>query len=121
MSSFIKIKGEFSVLSYFLLFLGVATIMFGFFFTAMARPRCKLKNRMQNTEVPWTQIRENIVKINYGDCPERVKELIGEPDEKFVTVTKTIYSYQKYGLYKPTFFYEIEFRKDTLHHIDAHD
>ncbi len=120
MSKYLEIRSQLSVLSYFVLFLATATLMFAFFFTCMARPMCKLKNRMANTEVDWQQIRTNIVKINYGDNQKRVVELLGEPDEKFKSVNKKVYSYQKYGLYKPSFFYEIEFRKDTLFQIISH-
>jgi predicted PurR-regulated permease PerM len=110
-----------SPMVYFLVFLGIVSIAFAVFFTVLARPLCNLKNRMNNTQTDWQQIRENIVKINYGDSPKRVKELIGEPDETFQSLNQTIYSYQKYGIYKPSFFYEIEFRDDTLFQIIAHD
>jgi len=106
---------------YFLVFLGIVSITFAIFFTVLARPLCNLKNRMQNNQTDWQVIRDNIVKINYGDSPSSVKKLIGEPDETFQVLNQTIYSYQKYGIYKPSFFYEVEFRDDTLFQIQAHD
>lgn len=121
MSSFNDIKKDLGVFTHFLVFLGIASLMFGFFFTAMARPMCKLKNRMHNSDVSWDEIKKNIVTVNYGDSPEVVKQKIGEPDDQVTTTTKTIFSYQRYGLYEPVFFYEIEFRKDTLYQIISHD
>jgi predicted PurR-regulated permease PerM len=121
MNKYLKLREELSILSYFVLFLFIASIMFAFFFTVMARPLCKLKNRMNNTETNWSKIRNNITKINYGDSQNRVTELIGQPDETYTGVNKIIFSYQKYGVYKPNFYYEIEFRKDTLFQIIAHE
>jgi hypothetical protein len=104
---------------YFMGFLFIVSIAFAVFFTILARPLCKLKNRMHNSDTPWLHVRENIVKINYGDTPSRVKALVGEPDEVIELAGQTLFRYQKYGIYKPSFVYDIEFREDTLYQIVA--
>ena len=95
--------------------------MFGFFYIQVARPFCKLKDRQENTEVSWEEIKMQITEVNFGDSPQRVKELLGEPDQVFSSPTKEIFSYQRYGLYKPRYYYDAEFRKDTLFEITHHD
>ena len=121
MSKYLKLRNDLSVFSYFILFLFIASLMFAFFFTVLARPLCKLKNRMNNSETNWSQVRSKITKINYGDAEKTVINLIGEADEKYHGVNKFVLSYQKYGIYKPNFYYEIEFRADTLFQIIAHE
>ena len=121
MNWYLRLKKELSVLSYFTLFLFIAVMMFGFFYVKISRPFCKLKDRQDNTEVSWEEIKTQIVKVNFGDSPARVKELLGEPDESFLTPNKELYRYERYGLYTPKFYYDVEFRKDTLYEITHHD
>ena len=121
MNWYLKLKERLSVLSYFSLFLFIAILMFGFFYLQIARPLCKLKERQNNTEVSWEEIKSGIVKVNFGDSPTRVKELLGDPDATFSTPTKEVFSYQRYGLYQPKYYYDVEFRKDTLFEITNHD
>lgn len=121
MNWYVKLKEDLSILSYFTLFLFIATLMFGFFFIQIARPLCKLKDRQHNTEVSWEEIKAQIVHVNFGDSPERVKELLGEPDATFHSPTKEVFSYQRYGVYEPRYYYDVEFRKDTLFEITHHD
>ena len=120
MSKYLDLRERLSVFSYFSLFLVIAALMFAFFFIQQARPMSKWVDRQNVTEVNWEEIKTQIVKVNYGDSPERVVELLGEPDQSFITATKTIYSYQRYGLYKPRYYYDVEFRKDTLYEITNH-
>lgn len=119
MNPYRRFRKNYPIFSFVTMFLTVAVVMFGFFFLQVMRPMSKIKERMNNENTPWTHIRENIVKVNYGDSPARVVELLGKPDEIYESVNVTLYSYQKYGLYLPSFKYEVQFKADTLHKIAA--
>ena len=121
MNWYSKFKNNNPIFSFLALFLTIAIVMFGFFFLNVLRPLSRMKQRMNNTEVSWEEIKNQIVKINYGDREERVIELLGEPDEVFETPDVKVLSYRKYGLYNPTFHYDVEMREDTLYQIIAHD
>lgn len=121
MNKYLALRERLSIFSYFSLFLVVAALMFAFFFIQQLRPLCKIADRQSVTEVSWEEIKLQIVKVNYGDSPSRVRSLLGEPDQLYDTPTKTIYSYQRYGLYKPKYYYDVEFRKDTLFQILNHN
>jgi uncharacterized membrane protein (DUF106 family) len=108
-----------SPLLYFMVFIGIVSITFGIFFTALARPLAAMKSRMHNTETDWELIQQNIVKIKYGDSVKDVEKLIGKPDNVQQASNQKLYIYQKYGVYKPKLSYFVEFREDTLYGITS--
>ena len=77
--------------------------------------------RMDNTSVSWQEIRERVTKVNFGETPTEVLAKMGEPDEIMSSGDIVIYSYQKYGIYKAKFSYDVEFIQDTLNRITTPD
>lgn len=110
-------RESYPVFSFVSLFLVVAFIMFVFFTIQLLRPWSRVYERMNNTEVSWAEIRKKVEKVNYGETPKQVVLKMGEPDFVFTSGDIVVYSYQKYGAYKPVFQYDVEFRADTLFRI----
>lgn len=73
--------------------------------------------RMDNTDVSWEEIRKRVVNVNFGENPQQVIAKMGNPDVIYSSGGIEVYSYQKYGMYKSKFQYDVEFRSDTLYRI----
>jgi len=116
-----QFKKDYPTLYFAAFFLAVAAVMFAFFSWHLLRPICFIKGRMVNTEISWGEVRKNIEKTMIGDSKEVILELMGEPDEVINTYDFDVWSYQRYGAYKASFRYDIEFRADTLSRVMSSD
>ena len=117
MSWYTKYRENYPIFSFVSLFLGIAVIMFAFFCMQVLRPMSMMQDRMNNVSVNWEEVKTRITKVNFGDSQERAVEIMGEPDEVLTSDNIIILSYQRYGMYRPVFRYDIEFRADTLYRV----
>ena len=121
MGWYLSFRKNNTVFSFVIIFLSIAFVMFLFFCVQIMRPVSMLNDRMNNTSVNWEEIKQRVTGVNFGENPEQVIAKMGEPDEVYTSGNIVIYSYQKYGMYKEAFKYDVEFREDTLYRITTPD
>ena len=76
---------------------------------------------MSSYDKSWSEIEENIPKLEIGMAKEGVIGILGKPDDKYVSSEEIVLSYQQYGVVAAHWVFDIEISNDTIISIQKYE
>ena len=104
--------------------LGLVAVVIGGYIILLIiiiRPISMINGRMSSYDKSWTEIEKNIAKLEVGMAKKDVIDILGKPDDKYVSSEEIVLSYQQYGVVAAHWVYDIEISNDTIISIQKYE